>query len=190
MAAASISGREHLTGFRVNGNQDTWIELAGWGENLRVTHRKDEGYLVSGQSASPDVRQLQLSKDRVSGKINGKAVSAKIVPEGDSTHFFSDGTWLFFDRLSRDKARSHTRNRRAATESGKVASPMHGVVCTIEVSVGDNVNADQVLLSIEAMKLEISVAAGVDGEVVEMGCVVGEQVEEGQTLVRIKPCTG
>jgi pyruvate carboxylase len=56
----------------------------------------------------------------------------------------------------------------------------------VAVQAGDPVRKGQKLLSLEAMKMETSIQADVDGTVVEVLVKPGSQVETGDLLVRIK----
>ncbi|RMF60714.1 MAG: biotin/lipoyl-binding protein [Calditrichaeota bacterium] len=67
--------------------------------------------------------------------------------------------------------------------SGAVTSPISGVVVEIKCQKGDAVKEGQILLVIEAMKMNTSIAAPTAGRVKNIPVAVGEQVQEGQVLV-------
>lgn len=67
-----------------------------------------------------------------------------------------------------------------------IEAPMPGKILRVEVKPGDTAKTGQVLIVMEAMKMEYSLAAAIDAEVTEIGCKVGEQVKLGQMLVRLK----
>ncbi len=71
-----------------------------------------------------------------------------------------------------------------AVEGGLVA-PMPGKVLIVNVSEGDRVTAGQVLVVMEAMKMEHQITAPADGEVSEVRAAVGDQVDNGELLVVI-----
>ena len=73
-----------------------------------------------------------------------------------------------------------------ATEGSSLA-PMPGSVVRVAVSPGDRVTAGQVLVVLEAMKMEHTVPAGVAGTVAEVTVVEGDQVETGRVLVVVDP---
>jgi acetyl-CoA/propionyl-CoA carboxylase biotin carboxyl carrier protein len=60
-------------------------------------------------------------------------------------------------------------------------------VVRVEVNVGDTVEEGQVLLVIEAMKMENEVAAPVAGRVKEVLVQAGARVSEGDPLVVLEP---
>ena len=69
---------------------------------------------------------------------------------------------------------------------GAIMSPMPGKLITVEVRQGDTVIKGQKLLTLEAMKMEHSLAAPFDGIVAELNASEGAQVSEGTLLARIE----
>ena len=63
-----------------------------------------------------------------------------------------------------------------------VTAPMVGKVFEIQCKVGDTVEENQVLLILEAMKMEIPVVAPVAGTVKEIKVAVGATVESDSVL--------
>jgi len=75
---------------------------------------------------------------------------------------------------------------RAKAEAGNAAhvgAPMPGVVSTLAVSTGQTVAAGDVLLSIEAMKMETALHAERDGEIAEVLVRAGDQIDAKDLLV-------
>ncbi len=67
-----------------------------------------------------------------------------------------------------------------------VQSDVTGTVWKIEVSVGDAVQAEQSLVILESMKMEIPASAPQAGTVLQVLVAEGEAVAEGQDLVVIE----
>jgi biotin carboxyl carrier protein len=67
---------------------------------------------------------------------------------------------------------------------------MTGRVVRVEVQAGDEVAEGQVLLVIEAMKMENEVAAPMAGRVREVLVQAGARVSEGDPLVVLEPLEG
>jgi biotin carboxyl carrier protein len=63
---------------------------------------------------------------------------------------------------------------------------MPGVVRRVLVAAGDEVSRGQVLILLEAMKMEIRVTAPHAGRVERVSVVEGQPVDRGQTLVALK----
>jgi propionyl-CoA carboxylase alpha chain len=66
--------------------------------------------------------------------------------------------------------------------AGSLVSPMPGAVLRVSAAAGDEVTAGQVLVIIEAMKMEQEIVAPADGVVTEVRVAVGAQVEAGAIL--------
>jgi propionyl-CoA carboxylase alpha chain len=82
----------------------------------------------------------------------------------------------------------HDRFPTAAEQlaEGSALAPMPGGVVRVAVSQGDVVEAGQLLVVLEAMKMQHTVHATGPGTVVEVGVVEGDQVEAGQPLVVVE----
>ena len=65
----------------------------------------------------------------------------------------------------------------------KVNAPMQGKILKINASAGASVKKGDVLLVLEAMKMENEICAPQDGTVATVECSVGDSVETGKVLV-------
>ena len=72
-----------------------------------------------------------------------------------------------------------------AAGSVKVSSPMPGKILAVKANVGDSVKKGQVILILEAMKMETPVKAPQDGVVATVDVAKGESVDSGKTLVTL-----
>lgn len=73
----------------------------------------------------------------------------------------------------------------AAAEGGRLTAPMPGKVVSFSVKAGDAVKKGQALAVMEAMKMEHTIAAPVDGTVAELLYAPGDQVNEGAELLKL-----
>jgi acetyl-CoA/propionyl-CoA carboxylase biotin carboxyl carrier protein len=80
--------------------------------------------------------------------------------------------------------------QRETTAGGPVQSPMPGTVLMVKVTQGEAVTAGAPLLVVEAMKMEHTVVAPVDGEVGELFVQAGQQVALDETLAVVTPQEG
>ena len=71
----------------------------------------------------------------------------------------------------------------AESLSGGLIAPMPGAVLAVNAAVGDAVSKSQILVILEAMKMEHKIIAPRDGKVAEVHVVVGDQVVNGAMLV-------
>lgn len=81
--------------------------------------------------------------------------------------------------------RPGARPRRGVGHAGSLAAPMPATVVKTLVSPGDRVRAGDVLVLLEAMKMELPVRAAADGVVQAVRCRAGELVQPGQDLIEM-----
>ncbi|HXF77211.1 MAG TPA: acetyl-CoA carboxylase biotin carboxyl carrier protein subunit [Methylomirabilota bacterium] len=67
-----------------------------------------------------------------------------------------------------------------------VEAPMVGKILRIEKNVGDRVEEDEVIIVMEAMKMEIPIVAPSSGTVKEINVSAGQAVEAEQQLAVIE----
>jgi len=74
----------------------------------------------------------------------------------------------------------------AAAGAGTVASPIAGTVIEVKCKPGDDVTEGQVLLVIEAMKMNTSISAPSAGRVKAVPVAAGDSVRENEVLVEFE----
>ena len=89
------------------------------------------------------------------------------------------------ERRARAERRSSQRFGGGASEV--IVSPMQGTVLRVEVNEGDDVAHGQVLLIVEAMKMENEIAAHRDGIARDLAVAPGDAVRTGQALLKVCP---
>ena len=70
--------------------------------------------------------------------------------------------------------------------TGSVVAPMPGTILKLKVSQGQEVKKGQVLLILEAMKMENEITAPIDGKVAAIYVEVGKSVSAREVMVHIK----
>jgi biotin carboxyl carrier protein len=69
--------------------------------------------------------------------------------------------------------------------AGDIKAPLTGSITAVNVKAGDAVKKGQVLMILEAMKMENEILAPADGSVKAVSVSVGKQVEAGDVLLTI-----
>ena len=110
----------------------------------------------------------------------GKTRQIAFAVGGRETWVFLDGhTYLVSDAAEGSKRRSRV------DEEAALASPMPATVLAIHAAQGQRVERNQVVLVLEAMKMELPIRAPRDGVVKRVACQVGDLVQPGATLLEL-----
>ncbi|MEU7715961.1 biotin carboxylase N-terminal domain-containing protein [Micromonospora chalcea] len=154
--------------------------LAEWGrKGPLLTDPVAEGSPVNTEL--PVVELVTAAPDRVVLDVDGVRRAFRVHRVGSSV--FVDGP---------DGAASLTELPRlplptAELAAGSLLAPLPGAVTRVHVEVGQRVAAGDLLLTLEAMKLEHPVLAPADGVVTELPVPAGGQVETGAVLAVVDP---
>ena len=90
---------------------------------------------------------------------------------------------------ARRKPKPVAKKAASAGGAGAVVSQMTGRVIRVGVSQGDEVSEGDILLVVEAMKMENEIVAPVSGTVLKVAVAAGARVSEGDLLVEIEPAS-
>ena len=87
-----------------------------------------------------------------------------------------------------DTQAKYLRMRKGADErqSDKIVAPMPGKVVSIPVSVGDRLNAGDIAIVLEAMKMQSNYKVTSDCTVKSILVAEGDAVQDNQTLIELE----
>jgi len=85
------------------------------------------------------------------------------------------------------RAKPKAKARKSSGGTGAITSQMTGRVIRVDVKVGDEVAEGDILLVVEAMKMENEISAPIAGTVKEVTVAAGARVAEGDPLLVIEP---
>jgi biotin carboxyl carrier protein len=100
--------------------------------------------------------------------------------------------WIFLDGcvyVIDTTGSSDDTGRRAQNDETALASPMPATVASIHVREGQSVARGDLLVMLEAMKMELPIRAPRDGRVKAIACTSGELVQPGIPLVELESNT-
>lgn len=181
---------------------DPWAERCGWrvdGSYRRMLSFQDSESVQEVLIDMVDgVTSFTVDAERaaveISSQTNGVAsvlhvallmrssrVSGTVVRQGGRFDVFVSGkceTLTLKDPLA-------STGQAEADHAGSLTAPMPGKIIAIEVKAGEKVKRGQALLVMEAMKMEHTINAGLDGVVENIFFGVGEQVAEGAVLISL-----
>ena len=113
---------------------------------------------------------------------DGLAESVRYLRDGDRLYFLHRGVTLSV----RDLTLAAPVSAAASGGDGKVRAAMNGRVVAVLVKPGEQVEAGQPVMTLEAMKMEHVHTAGVAGKISAIDVAEGEQVTTGRIVVEIE----
>ena len=124
---------------------------------------------------------LSWSPDAIDVEVDGRRSTSRVTRVGDVLHVQGLRTTLDLHLVPRFAPPE------TAGALGGLVAPMPGVAIDVRVAAGDTVVAGQVLVVLEAMKMEHHVSAPDDGVVTDVHVRTGDQVPNGAVLLVIEP---
>ena len=159
------------------------------GETATIT--RDVPVSVTADSSAAESVSLPVAVERdgqhvvlhVDGQRRSYSVSVAVDKTGTRTVWVGapEGTFSL-----KEAAHVSLKGDSAAAAGGDIKSPMPGAVIAVQAETGSEVKAGDVVVIVEAMKMEHSLVAPIDGTV-EILTPAGTQVAVDEVLARITP---
>ena len=151
-------------------------------EKIEVTvHSNRSATTLEWDERASVLHRIQRQGDTVSAVIDGVMLKAKVIFHAEHAYLIRGPSTLCFTALD-----DPTVGDDAGATAGAIRAPLPGLVTAVLVSDGDRVKAGQTLLRMEAMKMEHTLKAQVDGQIGELNTEVGAQVDEGSILLVVQ----
>ncbi len=122
--------------------------------------------------------------------VDGEEFEVDVEREGDAWNVRVGGREFLIQVEgggSSEITRGSTGRSRRRNLSGTISSSIPGKVVSLHVAKGDRVKEGDVLLILEAMKMQNEIQAPIQGTVSEVNCESGDSVEANVPLVIIEP---
>jgi 3-methylcrotonyl-CoA carboxylase alpha subunit/acetyl-CoA/propionyl-CoA carboxylase biotin carboxyl carrier protein len=136
---------------------------------------------VTDRTGEHEVRQLSVAHPVAVHTVDGRREQAVVNVAPHLVEAVHHGQRFVFTRP--DVFADHA----VAAGDGTIVAPMPGTLLDVRVEVGQAVAEGDVLGSMEAMKMELSLKAPFAGTVTEVGAVAGGQVALGARLFVVDP---
>jgi 3-methylcrotonyl-CoA carboxylase alpha subunit len=143
--------------------------------------RQGDGFEVEVSDRKFQVESKELKPGFFSMTIDGKVTKCTITTEGNQRHIFIHGDVYRFNKVE-----AGARPASFDALPSAITSPISGKVTAIGAADNDTVKAGQVIITIEAMKMEYQIKAPYDGKVEKGNFKVGDQVDIGELLVQME----
>ncbi|HEX6569365.1 MAG TPA: biotin carboxylase N-terminal domain-containing protein [Acidimicrobiales bacterium] len=142
--------------------------------DVRYRARRDGSFALGDGGTA---RVHAWSPTHADVEIDGHRRVVRVTRDGDRVHVQSTRGTVTFDVVPRFVVPG------AEAAAGGLEAPMPGVVLDVRCAPGDHVTERQVLVVLEAMKMEHHVRAPADGVVADVRVAPGEHVENGAVLL-------
>ncbi|MCC7449166.1 MAG: acetyl-CoA carboxylase biotin carboxyl carrier protein subunit [Anaerolineae bacterium] len=153
------------------------------GDELRSVQvdRSGDQYTIRIGDQSYSVAVSRSTPDEIAFTVDGQPRRAVIAADGQRRYIAFDANVFVLDKA--DSSKQARRNIHGGENT--LTATMHGQVVKVLTAEGEAVTRGQTLILLEAMKMEIRIAAPHDGHVAKLRCSEGQVVERGQVLVEL-----
>jgi propionyl-CoA carboxylase alpha chain len=164
-----VAGEERVVRYRQDGADawTAWLPTASGGEAGTLEDAVGQRVLVHASSGDGDLDV----------EVDGHRQAVRVVGEAGHLQVLTASGRVELTQLPRFPAAI------AEEVAGATLAPMPGSVVTVAVSEGQQVARGELLVTVEAMKMEHRVTAPFDGTVSEVRVAVGQQVDADEVLV-------
>ena len=151
---------------------------SGAEQRTAVVERTGDAFTVRVSDAVFRVTARAGENGRLDLEVDGRRLRAYVARQGSLRYVAVNGqAWTL---------RPPDPRRRSERSSGSLEAAMPGRVLDVLVRAGDVVRKGDTLVLLEAMKMELRIAAPADGSVAHVRCAAGDVVERGQVLVELQ----
>ncbi len=173
--------RNVVSGWRNSTMPPQRVSYAAGEQELALAYqsRRDGTFDVAAGDATHHVVALKAGDGEVEVAIDGMRQRFGVTAHGDDWLVQSNNGGITLTEQPRYPSAA------GADVGGGLKAPMPGAVLAAEVEAGQTVEKGQLLIILEAMKMEHRITAPMSGTVETVHVNVGEQVENGQLLVTI-----
>jgi biotin carboxyl carrier protein len=161
-----------------NISYDVDVNLNGEQVSIKINGNTHLFYIGS---SLPNMFSLSFSNN------SGQQQSYRFYTAEDENHIFvnCEGDCIVFDKVKEEEKSFDTNG----TESGDkqvVLPPMPGSIVKVMVNKGQKVSEGDALIIVEAMKMETTLYASINGKVSQVNAQPGEQVDADKVLIVVE----
>jgi biotin carboxyl carrier protein len=132
-------------------------------------------------------KEYEVGVEEVRGEARPVSVAAAPAPAPQAAPQAVKAAPVKAEAPKAEAPKAKTPAKAAGSKDGLVSSPMPGTISDILVREGDRVKKGQVLIMLEAMKMQNEIMSGYDGVVASIHTTKGASVNAGDPLVSVQP---
>ena len=147
--------------------------------NVTVERRKNQ-FFVAYDNNEYTVNATELKPGQLKIQVGDRIIKC-VISEGEENKFvFIDGNVFKVKRIEL------TGQKRVDKKESRLNSPISGTVVNVKIKEGDMVKKDDVIMVIEAMKMEYLIRAPYNGTVKKINFNEKDQIEIGQITAELE----
>ncbi|MFO1105982.1 MAG: biotin carboxylase N-terminal domain-containing protein [Amaricoccus sp.] len=184
LAALDLDPARPFFGFRLWGSASRRIELVAGGALVARDLRLIGPHHIAVEDGrrATEFEAVTLVDGGFTARSGGRNLAARVARSGATVSVLLDGRstdFAIIDPLAVEAGGGAAENR--------ITAPMTGLVRSVPVGPGTAVGKGDILVVLEAMKMEHSLRAASAGTVEAVHCAVGDTVGDGALLVEFAP---
>lgn len=168
------------------------LVAGGWGCNMFINYehedhiygvtveRKDDHFFVIYDNNEYTVTAEELKSGQLKIKLGERVIKCVISEGGESKFVFIDGNVFKVKRIEL------TGQKKISKKEGDLNSPISGTVVSVKVTEGETVKKNDVVMVIEAMKMEYLIRAPYNGTVKRIHFKEKDQIEIGRITTELE----
>jgi 3-methylcrotonyl-CoA carboxylase alpha subunit len=145
-----------------------------------TVERRDNQFFITYDNNEYTVTATEIKPGQLSIQLGDRLIKSVISQGDDSKFVFIDGNIFKVKRIEL------TGRKKTEKKEGDLNSPISGTVVHAKVKEGSTVKKDDVILVIEAMKMEYLIRAPYNGKVKKVYFKEKDQIEIGQLTAEIE----
>lgn len=157
------------------------------GKTYEIDIAANNTVFINGEPHNVDFRSID-GISLYSLLVDNSSSEALVERNGDEYRVLIDGAMHVVEVQDERTRKLAKADKPAAGPPGEIPlkAPMPGLVRSVNVSIGDSVNAKQGVIILEAMKMENELRIPRAGVIKEIRVKAGDKVDQGQVLLIIK----
>ncbi len=168
------------------------LDDGGWGSNMFINYehenhvynisveRRDNDFFVTYDNNEYTVSVEEIKPGQLKIKLGNRIIKC-VISEGEDNKFvFIDGDIFKVKRIEL------TGRKKTKKKQGDLNSPISGTIVDVKVKEGSKIKKDDVIMIIEAMKMEYLIRAPYNGTIKKVLFKSKDQIEIGQLTAEIE----
>ncbi len=148
--------------------------------NVTTEHRENY-YYITYDNTEYKVEAEEIKPGQLKIKLGDRIIKAIITEGQKEKYVFADGNVYKIKQVELTG-----RKKPKKKEQGDLSSPISGKVVKVNVKKGVTVKKEDVLMVIEAMKMEYLIRAPYNGIVKKVNFKANEQIEIGENTIELE----